>query len=349
MLSSISLKNYKCFKQLRVRGNEDLDIKPLTILCGVNSSGKSSIIKSLLMLKQSYENSYSSNELTFNGDYVKCGRFEDISSNHNNEPITLSTSYELNKPVKYHYARKKHSKYDITAFKNLNKMYNNRATQFLIKSSITIEKNDSNRMVDNNILSEQRIEVTAIFNPKARITSIIQLRKIKNQLSQYVISLENIPDGDNGNIVERVRLRDAVCYFENFNLINVYSTNIEPVGTHISGLLANVYLIFKMNALQFKNIHYLTPLRGYPQRNYLLDCEIDDVGSSGEFTPYIMHKHHGERIDGFFPPKNDSIEITKDKVEFDKCIQRWMDYLHFGKYSLSNSLETIQLNIRDKL
>ena len=45
MLKSISLENYKCFEKL-----DDLEIAPLTVLCGVNSTGKSSILKSLLML-----------------------------------------------------------------------------------------------------------------------------------------------------------------------------------------------------------------------------------------------------------------------------------------------------------
>lgn len=68
MLKSISLENYKCFKN-----KTDIDIAPLTVLCGVNSSGKSSILKSLLMLKQSYENTLSFNEITFNGKYVDNG------------------------------------------------------------------------------------------------------------------------------------------------------------------------------------------------------------------------------------------------------------------------------------
>lgn len=51
MLREISLEKFKAFDTL-----EELSIKPLTILCGVNSGGKSSIIKSLLLLKQSYEN-----------------------------------------------------------------------------------------------------------------------------------------------------------------------------------------------------------------------------------------------------------------------------------------------------
>lgn len=77
---------------------------------------------------------------------------------------------------------------------------------------------------------------------------------------------------------------DSTCYFENFILVNAYSSNIKPVDIRVSGILANVYLIAKMIALQFKNIHYLTPLRVYPQRQYILDRETDDIGISGEFT-----------------------------------------------------------------
>lgn len=40
MLREISLEKFKAFDTL-----EELSIKPLTILCGVNSGGKSSIIK----------------------------------------------------------------------------------------------------------------------------------------------------------------------------------------------------------------------------------------------------------------------------------------------------------------
>lgn len=43
-----------------------------------------------------------------NGEYVKSGRFEDISFKHENKPITFSTSYILNRPQKYrHNSHKK--------------------------------------------------------------------------------------------------------------------------------------------------------------------------------------------------------------------------------------------------
>lgn len=344
MLKSISLENYKCFKE-----KTDIKIAPLTVLCGVNSSGKSSIINSLLIQKQSYEDNSVSNNMRLNGKYVKCGRFDDISSfKQNDQFVSLTFSYVLNRPIKYNRNIKKQSKQDITIFKNIAKIYPlHDIENIVINSSISIEEFNINKSVDNNILSEQKIEITINCSNKEKIESIIELKKLKGQISQYIIRLTNIPNGDTGKLVEYVELQDAACYFENFNLINAYSSNIKPLGTQVGGVLANVYLIFKMNALQFKNVHYLTPLRVYPQRNYNLDYETDDVGYSGEFTPYVMHKYQDKQIDGFLPPKNDIITPSKNKINFSNCIQEWMAYFKFGKYSLSNSLETIQLNIKD--
>lgn len=348
MLKSISLENYKCFQKLMVENEEKLEIAPLTILCGVNSSGKSSIINSLLLLKQSYEDNAISNSMKFNGKYIKSGRFNDISFKRNSETVTFSIDYKLEKPKKYKCYNSKQSKYDITAFKNLSKIYSGfNIKNFEISSSISIQQFDINKSVDDNILSEQKIIITVTCVDGEKKISSIELKLLKNQTNRYAISLNNIPDGDTGKIVDHVELHDASCYFENFNLINAFSSNISPYGIHVSGLLANVYLIFKMNALQYKNIYYLTPLRFYPQRNYILDYETDDVGLSGEFTPYIMHKNKDIDIDGFLPPKNDTIKASKHKYAFTKCVQEWMNYLHFGQYSLSNVLETIQLNIQD--
>jgi len=49
MITRIELNNFKCFE------NEIFDIAPLTLFCGVNGMGKSSVIQSLLLLKQSHE------------------------------------------------------------------------------------------------------------------------------------------------------------------------------------------------------------------------------------------------------------------------------------------------------
>ncbi len=48
MLRNINLTNFKCFKNL------DLTCAPLTLLCGLNGMGKSSVMQALLVLRQSF-------------------------------------------------------------------------------------------------------------------------------------------------------------------------------------------------------------------------------------------------------------------------------------------------------
>lgn len=49
MITKIKLSNFKCFRNL------DLDCAPLTLLCGLNGMGKSTVIQALLVLRQSIE------------------------------------------------------------------------------------------------------------------------------------------------------------------------------------------------------------------------------------------------------------------------------------------------------
>lgn len=85
MIKSLSLENFKSFKNL-----DNLQIKPLTILLGRNSCGKSSIIQSLLLLKQTIEQNNDS-DLNVEGKYLKFSNLKDISyglPNINNATIT---------------------------------------------------------------------------------------------------------------------------------------------------------------------------------------------------------------------------------------------------------------------
>ena len=65
MLEHISLRNFKGFKDL-----ENLKVRPITILCGTNSCGKSSILQSILLLKQTLESQDPNQILLLNGRFV---------------------------------------------------------------------------------------------------------------------------------------------------------------------------------------------------------------------------------------------------------------------------------------
>lgn len=73
MITQISLENFKVFKQLK-----GMEIKPVTILCGTNSCGKSSILQSILLIRQTLESQISKQALLLNGGLVHLGIFENI-------------------------------------------------------------------------------------------------------------------------------------------------------------------------------------------------------------------------------------------------------------------------------
>lgn len=83
----IKIKNFRSFKDM-----DYIDIKPITILIGRNSSGKSSFLRTFPMLKQSFEERTRSPILLY-GNYIDFGSYQDIKPNfiENNE----DDSYEL--------------------------------------------------------------------------------------------------------------------------------------------------------------------------------------------------------------------------------------------------------------
>src|SRR5438132_7037139 len=54
-----------------ISDEQSIEIRPLTILAGANSSGKSSMMQPLLLLKQTLEASYDAGPLLLNGPNVK--------------------------------------------------------------------------------------------------------------------------------------------------------------------------------------------------------------------------------------------------------------------------------------
>lgn len=77
MLSSWTVKNFKS-----IANKTKLEFAPLTIFAGANSSGKSTIIQSILMVTQTIQNSVSTKSIVLNGHIIKLGIFSDILSNN---------------------------------------------------------------------------------------------------------------------------------------------------------------------------------------------------------------------------------------------------------------------------
>lgn len=72
MISHILLRNFKAFKK------DQINLKPLTLISGLNNTGKSCFFQPLLLLRQSYQQGFlPSTGLTLNGDLVEIGKARD--------------------------------------------------------------------------------------------------------------------------------------------------------------------------------------------------------------------------------------------------------------------------------
>jgi predicted ATPase len=73
MLTKLRIKNFKCLKD-----TGDLEIRPLTFLVGPNSSGKSSLLQMLLMLRQTMDSNDFNNPLAPNNGLVNLGSYPEF-------------------------------------------------------------------------------------------------------------------------------------------------------------------------------------------------------------------------------------------------------------------------------
>ena len=81
MIREISISNFKVFKDCTTFSN----LKPITILTGINGRGKSTTLQALLLLRQSIMANEWTKEIYLNGSYVNLGSVKDVR-NENSEP-----------------------------------------------------------------------------------------------------------------------------------------------------------------------------------------------------------------------------------------------------------------------
>ena len=73
MITQIEIENFKCFKN-----RASFHLGKLTLLTGINGKGKSTLLQSLLLMKQSIEHDENTDKILLNGSCVSLNSFDDI-------------------------------------------------------------------------------------------------------------------------------------------------------------------------------------------------------------------------------------------------------------------------------
>ena len=89
-ITKISVSGYKS-----IRDERHIEIRPLTILAGANSSGKSSIMQPMLLMKQTLDANYDPGQLLLNGPNIRFTQFEQFLPVETGNPDTLVAGFEI--------------------------------------------------------------------------------------------------------------------------------------------------------------------------------------------------------------------------------------------------------------
>jgi Uncharacterized conserved protein len=103
MLEKIVLNNFLLFNDY-----QQFNLKRINLLTGLNNTGKSNFLKSILLIRQSLPNLFKNNELTLNSKIMKFGNFNDISNNRElfiqikyNDLIHSFKSFSIKNSIEY--------------------------------------------------------------------------------------------------------------------------------------------------------------------------------------------------------------------------------------------------------
>jgi predicted ATPase len=97
MIKKLHLKNFKSHR------DTELNIKPLTLISGVNNVGKSSVLQSLLLLRQTFKRGKLGEGLVLNKPLIELGRGNDVLYKFAQDPILAIELTMENTLLSYRY------------------------------------------------------------------------------------------------------------------------------------------------------------------------------------------------------------------------------------------------------
>ena len=293
MLENISLENFKGFKNL-----QDLNVKPITILCGTNSCGKSSILQSILLLKQTLESQNPNQILLLNGRFVNLGAFENlIFEKKLDNPLVFEFTFKLtkedlelprlrNSPPLILFLR------DFITQKQLLNQDILIYLKILLKAPKIKNKTNSKSYIKGISVEQFQFRLDTIGSDKQKIPgSFIDVQLVENDL--YKIRWQNIRN--------RIRRDEESSKGEipsaKVKFTNLFSVDAVPIesdsesdSAKVAGLFDVSFALNRINNLFktiFSSYSYIRPLREEPSRRYIYEDEITEIGVKGENAPYI--------------------------------------------------------------
>ncbi|WP_310489784.1 AAA family ATPase, partial [Chamaesiphon sp. VAR_69_metabat_338] len=215
-ITAIIVKGYKAIAE-----EITMEIAPLTILAGANSSGKSSVMQPLLLMKQTLQATYDPGALLLNGPHVKFTSAKQLFNKHNDRQVNeFSIGFQIHNTGKliYTFSQTNGKPIDLSWIEfgntNLTKIKRNeivleneqdrgkilhKLSQFRfapkdssIDPNVNFDEGESISFAFNRVrcFLEGKISVA---NTQGRIVKFVQLLQFVNPFSRKIHGIIHIP------------------------------------------------------------------------------------------------------------------------------------------------------------
>lgn len=165
MFTELNLSNFKCFVE-----TGPVPLRPLTLIFGLNNSGKSSLIKPILLLAQTAAQGRGvSDVITTNGPFANAGTFDDMVSRHVDHCQSFSFGVGIS-DIQLSHRRERNRQSELNSVSFFVTIRKDPETALSIVSAATTSSSgevliDVDRGVSGPVFGEASKDLTEAFQP----------------------------------------------------------------------------------------------------------------------------------------------------------------------------------------
>ncbi|GEN35077.1 AAA family ATPase [Aneurinibacillus danicus] len=317
IVRSIAVSNFKSFSE-----EVKLPLKGLNVLTGINSTGKTTLLQALLLLKQTFEEKHP--QLMLDGPYVSLGSFKEIVYNYDIDKeitFTLEISYDLQEQ------NYKHS------FINRIHKFVNRITSEPRRVDLLLSFGFK-EIQDEICVSTYKVTYKIHTKSGRCVKSKLKVKRLSS--GKYDITIENEPE----------EIKNANRFSEkNFSNCEVEFSGLFPIEFHgiFRGYTGNYgqipsfysHAVSDLIAYALQQVSYIGPLRGEPQRLYQYTNVPKQMDRSGHYAAYFFNKEKNKPITYFTSPTAEQKEGT-----LAEAVNHWLS----EQFKITQEANTDQLH-----
>jgi predicted ATPase len=312
----ISVEDFKGITKV-----EDFRLDPISVLAGINSGGKSSLVQFIMLLKQSLEARSPEAPLKLNKPYVSLGRFESLTRRASavksfRTTITLEHADIDPKVHEIFSGRRRMPGFDSTYAQDIAEIRVRaefrKPTSKVVVSACEIE------LVGTKTF---QLQITRKSHGKSHTikTNADRLFFRRIRFRQPGLASDETPIAN-----RQSRTYDGKVGYAAFFPIEL---DIEPSDDEYVAFSPIITYIRNSLYSAFERISYIGPLREEPREFYYHDDDlIDHIGNKGENAAFLLSKHADDSVEyaKFSPTDADPGNIELRRGTLRQGVNYWL-------------------------